>query len=460
LRFDLAIKGATLVGPRGRFQANLYVRDGRIAAVGDLDEPAAQTQAAAGLYLLPGMVDGHVHFMDPAATEREDFISGSSAAAVGGVTTVIEHTHAGPLLSAEAVTEKAAYLADRSLVDYGLTAHVWPESIERVREIWKAGASCFKVFTCATHGVPAILPGDMLRLFRAVAAFDGLCLVHCEDEFITADNERRLKAAGRTDPLCIVEWRTREAEAAAVNTVGLLARLSGARVIIAHASRPAVLDLANRERRLGARLWVESCPQYFYLEESEIVTRGALRKFTPPARRAEEAAGMWQRLRDGEITHIQTDHAPATLEQKAEGGGDIWQPHFGLPGVETTLTMLLNGVNEGHLSLERVVEAVAETPARLHGLYPRKGSLAVGADADFVLVDLERERTLSNDQIVSKAGWTPYAGRRVKGGPVMTFVRGTLVAREGRPVAPPGTGRWVRRSNAYPVGRAIDVPRA
>ena len=154
---------------------------------------------------------------------------------------------------------------------------------------------------------------------------------------------------------------------------------------------------------------------------------------------------MWERLRRGDITHIQTDHAPATRAQKAEGNGDIWQPHFGLPGVETTLAMMLNGVNEGKLTLERLVGAVAETPARLHGFYPRKGSLRVGADADFVLVDLGRERTLSDDQVVSKAGWTPYAGRRIKGGPVMTFVRGELVAENGRVVATPGTGRWVRR---------------
>jgi dihydroorotase-like cyclic amidohydrolase len=208
-----------------------------------------------------------------------------------------------------------------------------------------------------------------------------------------------------------------------------------------------VVDLVTRERALGGRLFVESCPQYFYLEEREILTEGALRKFTPPARTAEEAAGLWERLRDGGITHIQTDHAPATLAQKAEGGGDIWRPHFGLPGVETTLTMMLEGVNAGRLSLERLVEATSETPARLHGLFPRKGTLRVGADADLVLVDLTRERVLSNDQVVSKAGWTPYAGRQVRGAPVMTFVRGQLVAQEGKLVAGPGYGRWVRRAD-------------
>jgi dihydroorotase (multifunctional complex type) len=445
MRFDLAIKHGTIVEPRGRYQAHVYVRAGRIAAVGSLEESAARTIDASGLFLLPGVVDGHVHFMDPAATEREDFMTGSGAAAVGGTTTVIEHTHAGPLLNAAAVGEKAEYLADRSVVDYGLIAHVWPDMIDQTPAIWRAGASAFKVFTCETHGVPAILPGDMLRLFREVAGFGGLCLVHCEDEFITADNERRLKTAGRTDPMVIPEWRTREAESVAVNTVAILSRLTGARAIIAHASRPEVLDLVKRERRLGGRLWVESCPQYLYLEESEIQTHGALRKFTPPARSADEADRMWERLQRGEITHIQTDHAPSTRAQKAEGGGDIWKPHFGLPGVETTLTMMLNGVNQGRLTLERLVDVLSETPARLHGLYPTKGCLRVGADADVVVVDLERVQVLSDDQVISKAGWTPYAGLKVKGGPVMTFLRGQLVAENGRATAPPGTGRWVRR---------------
>jgi dihydroorotase (multifunctional complex type) len=402
---------------------------------------------AAGLFLLPGSVDGHVHFMDPASSEREDFISGSSAAAVGGVTTVIEHTHAGPILSAQQLVEKARYLADRSLVDYGLVGHIWPDMIDRTPAIWRAGASAFKVFTCETHGVPPILAADMLKLFRTVASFNGLCLVHCEDDLITAENERQLKAAGRTDPRVIVDWRSREAEMTAVNTVGLLARMTGARVIVAHASRPEVLELTEQERERGARLWAESCPQYFYLQEDEIEQHGAFRKFTPPARGRVEAAGMWDALARGRISHIQTDHAPATREQKLEGGGDIWIPHFGLPGIETTLTMMLNGVNEGKLSLERLVDVLAATPARLHGLYPRKGSLRIGADADLVLVDLSRERVLADDQVVSRAGWTPYAGQRVRGGPVMTFVRGQLVAEEGRPTAAPGTGRWVRRED-------------
>ena len=160
---------------------------------------------------------------------------------------------------------------------------------------------------------------------------------------------------------------------------------------------------------------------------------------------------MWEYLAEGDITHISTDHAPCTREQKEEGLHNMWQGHFGLPGVQTTLTMLLEGVNAGRITLERLVELVAEEPARLYRLWPRKGSLRLGADADLVLVDLGREHVISDEGTLSKAGWTPYQGQRVRGMPVMTFVRGRLVARDGHVQAPPGAGRFLAGPG---VGRA------
>lgn len=440
---DLAIRGATLVTPRGRRRAHLYATEGRISAVTDEQLDAREVVDAAGLLLLPGSVDGHVHFQDPGDTTREDFISGSAAAAVGGVTTVVEHTHSHPIRDPAFLREKVEHLRDRSLIDFGLAAHAWPDQADQLGSLWEAGVTFFKVFTCTTHGVPGFDAAHLLKLFRAVAVFDGLCLVHSEDEAITAESERALREAGRIDPSVIPEWRSREAELVATSVMGLLARLSGVRAIAAHVSHPAALDLVERERRLGARLWIESCPQYLYLREDEILDHGGFRKFTPPARIRAEADRneMWRRVAQGGVTHVSTDHAPSTRHHKTEGS--IWDVHFGLPGVETTLTMLLNGAAEGRISLERVLELTAETPARLFGLYPRKGSLDVGADADVVLVDPGAERTLDDASVVSKAGWTPYAGRRVRGRAVMTFSRGRLVAREGRPVGEPGWGRFL-----------------
>jgi dihydroorotase (multifunctional complex type) len=444
MKVDCEIVGATIVTPQGRFRGTISVDEGRIAGL--LAEPsgnAAHSIDAEGLVALPGMVDQHVHFMDPGDTEREDFIRGSSAAAIGGVTTVVEHTHSNPVLTSDDLKKKREYLADRSVVDFGLMAHVFPDTIDDVPALWEDGAATLKVFTCTTHGIPGLLSDDLLRLFRLLSEIGARALVHCEDEFITEDNEKHLKAALREDYGVIPEWRSEEAELVAVNTVALLARLTRANITIAHASQPSVVDLVHRERQLGATLSIESCPQYFYLDADDVREHGPTRKFTPPARETPAGDLLWGRLARGEIDLVSTDHAPSTLDQKL--GSNIWNCPFGLPGVETTLTMLLDAVAGGRLTLERLVKTYSETPARLLGLYPHKGAICVGSDADVVLVDTEQEHVLSNDRIVSKAGWTPFDGRHVKGRPVMTMLRGRIVAENGEVAVEPGGGRFTTR---------------
>lgn len=442
---DLVIRGGEVVSPEGRERCDLVVTDGKVvgrapAGTGE----GAEIVEATGLTVIPGGVDPHVHMMDPGLTEREDFPTGTAAAAVGGVTTIVEHHRSLPfVLDATVLRDKIAHLSTRSRIDFALFGGGHPDNVEELLPMWKAGAAVFKVFTCNLHGVPAVLPGRMLTLFREVASFDGLCLIHAEDEFIAAENEERLRASDRKDPRVISEWRSKEAEQVAVNTVALLARLSGCRVIIAHASHPAVCDLVARERALGTRLMVESCPQYFHLTQDEIDEWGPFHKFTPPARTAADRDGMWQRLESGDIDMVCADHAPSTREQKEEGRDDIWAAPFGVPGVETNLSLMLTGVSEGKLSLKRLVSARSESPARAYGLYPRKGHLGIGADADIVLVDLEAERTIRDEDVVAKVGWTPFAGRKVRGRVVRTYVRGRLAAEDGAPVVDPGWGAFL-----------------
>jgi dihydroorotase-like cyclic amidohydrolase len=328
-------------------------------------------------------------------------------------------------------------------VDFGLTAHVFPHTVDRVPELYEAGALLFKAFTCTTHGVPALLNDDLLRFFQVAAAAGARALVHFEDELLPEDNEQSLRRALRTDYGVTPEWRSSEAELVAVNTVALLCRLTGATITVAHASQPPSIDLVQRERMLGAALQVESCPQYFYLSEADVRTHGPIRKFTPPARDLDHPNPLWSYLQAGAIDIISSDHAPSTLDQKY--AGTIWDCPFGLPGIDTTFILLLNAVNEGWITLETVARVYSANPARLLGLYPRKGSLQPGTDADIVLVDLGAEHVLKNDRIRSKAGWTPYDGKSVRGLPVMTMLRGTVVAEGGKIVAPPGNGRFVTR---------------
>jgi dihydroorotase-like cyclic amidohydrolase len=338
--------------------------------------------------------------------------------------------------------EKAGHLEGRSLVDFVLGAHASPDELDRVGPLREAGAAFVKAFTCTTHGIQGLDPDQQLRLLRSAAAAGIRVIAHCEDESITAAAERRLREALREDYGVLPAWRAAEAELVSAAVTVMIARITGARVTIAHASQPEVVELVAHARGLGAALDVETCPQYLLLDEDDVVAHGPTRKFTPPARPAPAAEQLWDHVRAGTIGLLSSDHAPSTLAQKADG--DIWSCPFGLPGIETTLPLLLDAVLRGDLTYERLVAAYSAGPAAALGLRGRKGELSLGADADVVLVDPAGARTLRNEDVVSKAGWTPYAGRRLRGTVAMTFVRGQLVAEAGRPVADVGAGRFTR----------------
>ncbi|HEY5058900.1 MAG TPA: dihydroorotase family protein [Gaiellaceae bacterium] len=455
MSFDLAFHGGSVVTSSGRRRASVYVRDERIAVVGGETLPAARTVDATGLLVLPGMIDTHVHFMDPGDASREDFPTGTSAAACAGVTTVVEHTHSRPVRTVAELQAKRAHLAQRAVVDYGLAAHAWPDLLDEAEPLWRAGATYLKVFTCTTHGVPGFDAAHLLELFRRSAAVGARCLVHCEDESITGYWEESLRAAGRRDPAIVCEWRNRDAEATATLVTAFLARIAGASVVIAHASNPDILRLVERERAAGADVLVESCPQYLLLREDELLDFGPFRKFTPPARARSQGDldRMWEALATNRIHHVSSDHAPSTAAQKT--AGEIWDVHFGLPGIDTTLPVLLDAARAGLIAYERVVEAYSEAPARAYGLWPRKGSLREGADADVVLVDPERSWAVTDDSVISRAGWSPFSGRTFVGGAVATYVRGALVAADGKAVAEPGTGRFVAGAGARPQAGTV-----
>lgn len=443
---ELAIKGGMVVTAASRSRAHIYISDGHVVHVGDEDQPADQVVDATGLFVLPGMVDTHVHLMDPGATDREDFPSGTAAAAAAGVTTIVEHTHANPVRSVADLTEKRGYLEGRSNVDFGLAAHTWPDRIDDLGSLWEAGVTYFKIFTCTTHGVPGLDAAHLEKALAAIASFDGTCLIHCEDESITAHAEATLREQGRSDNGILVEWRSRAAEEVAVAVAGVLAARTGARATIAHVSSASVVDVVRWARERGADLSAEACPQYFALRESEVLTEGPLRKFTPPARATSDADEdeMWSLLRAGVLSHISTDHAPSTRRQKDTG---IWEAPFGLPGLDTTGPYLLDAAHRGRLSLEDVVRVYSEAPARRYGLYPRKGKIAVGADADLLLVDEDRPWTVTDRDVISKAGWSPYAGRTLVGGIRASYLRGRLIASDRRP-DDERTGRFVPGAGA------------
>jgi dihydroorotase (multifunctional complex type) len=439
---DLVVRNGTVVTPHARVRGDVVIREGRVLdIVGGWDGSARAGIDATGLLVYPGMIDTHVHLMEPGDPSRESFAEGTAAAARSGVTTIIEHTHGWPVNELARLREKRDHLRGRAHVDYGLAAHVWPDRLDQIEPLWHAGVGFFKIFTCTTHGVPGLGADRLLDVFGRLAELDARCLVHCEDELMTAAAERLLKAAGRLDSGVLTQWRSREAELVAVSQVAAAAALTDAVVRVAHASNPAVAGLIAQARANGAALSAETCPQYLVLREDEVLSEGALRKFTPPARIRTEAdrAAMWDLVARGELDTIASDHAPSTLEQKM--AGDIWSVPFGLPGLDTTFAILLDAVASGSITPEQVAEVYSRRPAAHFGL-AGKGLIAPGYDADLVLVDPEETWTVENAELLSHAGWSPFAGRRLRGRSVLTVLRGEVIC-EGGIVSAGRGGRFV-----------------
>jgi dihydroorotase len=447
---DLLVRGGTVVTPEDSRVAHVLVEDGRILDVVAGDAPPARVVIdAAGLHVLPGLIDPHVHFRTPGLEYKEDFATGSRAAAAGGITTVIDMPNVvPPTWSVETLETKLAAIRGRAHVDYALYAVLVEGNLAQIGPLAAAGVCGFKIFLGETTGnIPAPSDGEILDGWRVVAETGLRCGVHAEDNGIVLYRRAQLQAEGRKDPLAHVESRPAVAEAEAVSRTILFAREARSRLMIFHTSAAPSVDLVRRGKTDGVDVMAETCPQYLLLEAGDMVRRGlgAVLKANPPVRSREHQDALWRGLLDGTLEVIGTDHAPHTAQEKmAETPmGDIWQAAAGCPGVETSVPLLLTQVNAGRLSLNQYVRLQAEGPARAWNLWPRKGRLGRGADADLTIVDLQAQDTIDPVRLHSKSRATPFAGMRVRGLPVYTIVRGRVVMRRGD-LAAAAWGEFVR----------------
>jgi dihydroorotase-like cyclic amidohydrolase len=272
-----------------------------------------------------------------------------------------------------------------------------------------------------------------------------VALFHCEDDSLLKKAEERLRKDGRKDPLSVSEWRSPEAEELAVRNLIYAVRKTGARVAVAHTSLPSLVLEQAAARAQGISLYTETCAQYLYLNEDDLNTKGPFAKFTPPPRKVKEVEKMQWCLAQGLIDMVNSDHCPYPRSEKEAGVEDIWRAPFGIPGVETAIAILLDGVVAEKWTLPRVAEMRSEKPALIYGLAGQKGFLRIGHDADLIFVDLKIKRRLDDARIFSKCGWTPYHGKEMGGDVVLTMVRGKVVMREGEVIGEPGWGRFVTR---------------
>jgi dihydroorotase len=441
---DLLINNGLVVTPDSLFPASIAIKNGKIIAVGSADAmpPAAETVDARGLHVLPGAIDVHVHFRDPGYPHKEDWASGTAAAAFGGVTTVFDMPNTlPPTGTPEILAAKHAIASSKAHVDYGLYGLLGEDTIEAVPALCAGGVIGFKCYMGNTFGkIPTPSTGAMLEAFEVVATTGKRISLHAETNSIMERRETRLRAAGRTDPLAHIASRPTVVAIEAVSRAAILAEWTGARIHILHISSADELRPLREAKARGVDITGETCPHYLMLSSEDYAKFAGVIRVNPPVREKRNQEPLWQALADGTIDLIATDHAPHAPDEKTRN--DIWTVDCGFPGVELQMPLMLSAVNQGRLSICDYVRLSADNPARIWGLYPRKGVIQPGADADLTLVDLTREWTVDDAKLQSRSKISPWHGRPVKGLPLHTLVRGKFVMRE-RALVPDARG-WGR----------------
>lgn len=443
---DLVVKGGTLVTPQTSLKGSVAINDGKIVAIGsDGVMPRAERVIdASGLYVLPGIIDAHVHFREPGLEYKEDFRTGSMAAAAGGVAAVVDMPNVNPpTQDAESFKLKLERAAQKSLVDFAILGVVLPTNIDKIRELADLGAIGYKIFMGETVGnLPSPDDWELILAFQEIAKVGLRVCVHAENRSITSHLVSEFKKKGRSDPLAHLESRPSLSEAEAVNRAILFTKPFGTKLHIVHMSSKEGVELVSQAKADGVQVTAETCPHYLLIDGFEIKRLGPLLKMNPPVRGLDHTEALWRGLKSGVIDMIATDHSPHAIEEKFKD--NIWDAIAGWPGVETMLPLMLNEVNRGRISVNEIVKYMSEGPARVWDMYPSKGSLSVGSDGDLTIVDLRQETVISADNLHSKNKFTPFDGWRVRGVPVYTIVGGRVVMERGEVYEDSGRGRLIQ----------------
>ncbi len=428
--FDLVFKSATLVNHDGQGARDIGIRNGRIAALGNLDNAkAAEVVDAKGLHILPGVIDTQVHFREPGLEHKEDLETGSRAAVAGGVVAVFEMPNTKPLTtSAETLADKVRRARHRMFCDFAFFVGGTQNNIEDIPALERLeGSAGIKVFMGSSTG--DLLVSDEPTLSKIIARISRRASFHAEDE---ARLKERMGLRRKGDPTSHYEWRDPEAALIATRRHVGLAEKYQRRVHVLHVSTAEEMSFLAAHKDYAS---VEVTPHHLTLEGPECYQRlGSYVQMNPPVRDARHRAAIWQALNCGVVDILGSDHAPHTREEKDHEYPDT---HSGMTGVQTLVPMMLDHVNAGRLSLQRFVDLTSAGPQRLFGIRG-KGRIAVGYDADLTIVDLKRRETIRNGWIESRCGWTPYDGVQVTGWPVGTVVRGRKVMWQGEICAAAG----------------------
>ena len=455
---DLLITGAEIVTAADRFRADIGIQDGKIVALGTALGPARKTVDASGLLALPGGVDAHCHLDQPQGfglRMADDFVSGSRSAACGGTTTIIPFAAQlkGQSLRA-AVEDYHQRAGGKSCIDYAfhmIVVDPTPEVLEQeLPALIREGYTSFKVYM--TYDDLKLNDRQILNVLDVARQGGALVMVHAENSDCISWLTDRLVADGKTTPQYHAVSRPQAVEREATHRAITFSELVDVPILIVHVSGSEAIEQIRWARGRGQRIYAETCPQYLYLTAEDLGHgdyEGAKCVCSPPPRDEANQEAVWRGLAHNVFSVFSSDHAPFSYEdphgKKLRGKEQKFQyiPN-GIPGLETRLPLLFSGgVNGGRISIHQFVALTSTQPAKLYGLYPRKGSLMVGSDADISLWDPDRKVVISNKMLHHDVDYTPYEGRTVTGWPVMTFSRGELVSREFEFLGSAGKGEFL-----------------
>jgi len=447
LPVDMVLRNAKIF-TRGRIvEAGLAIDEGRIFKIAkETNLPSASTKMnLRGHITLPGLIDPHVHLRDQQLAYKEDFFSGTAAAAAGGVTLTIDMPNNKPVTMDPISLRERMKLAERRAVVNVAFYSAFPQKLEEVPSIVGEGAVAFKLYMSEKIGRLNIDDDKLLlQAFNKVAKMGVPVAVHAEDRKILETKRREMEKAGRKDIEAYNKAHPPEAEAQAIRRITQLAKKSGVQVHFCHVSSAMGLNAFLEAKKDGLSATCEVTPHHLLLSSKYLKRYGSLALTNPPLRTKEDIMALWSAIKQGSIDAIASDHAPHTIEEKEVES--VWDAKPGIAGLETTLPLLLTKVNEGRLTMADLVSLTSEKPAKIFNLRNR-GGLEKGNCADIVVVDINRKYKIDSSNFYSKAKYSPFDGWRVKGKPTKTFVNGQLVMDEDEIVAKPGIGQIVRCKN-------------
>lgn len=450
MAIDLLIKNGTIYTREGWIEADLLVDAGKIIGIRkSAREVADEVIDAQGKYVVPGLIDAHIHLRDPGYTHKEDYATGTMAAAAGGVTTVFDQPNTNPVPNTvERYTAHIKNAQSKAYIDFNSMAS--PGKPDQIQGMSDLGTVCFKIFqkkTVYPYDTEASIPETdrILEVFKEIAKTGKPCAVHPHCNEIYESLIHKAQGQGGFDAQRFCEITANEyVYCSAASQLFYFQEKTDVTYYALHCHYRSYIEMVRRAKKRGAKV-IADC-LYLRLVPPDLDQFDILRNHLSVGRTRDDQDAIWEGILDGTIDFIDTDHAPHTIEEIKRGLENPQRMALGYPGVEHFFSIMLTEVNKGRLSLGRLIELLSLNPAKIFGLYPQKGSLQVGTDADITIVDLAKESTISGKNLYTKCGWTPFEGRKVKGIPTHTIVRGKIVAAFGKVVGEKGYGRFTPAS--------------